>query len=391
MIKASVRQFVWLAFVAQFSCGPLSGLSDYHASGGPSGGSGASANGGGGAGGSPASDWLEGWGTRRTVDVHSNLLGNVSDFQLPILIAEDADLGANTLAAGLDLRFTADDGITVLPFDIEHVDDSGRLVAWVRLDIDPAQAPQRVYLYYGEPSATAGASGVETWAGYDAVWHKAHDPSVGETADDSSGQGHDGGMPQGTPASTAGVAGDGIDFGGNSSYPVQAAEPLDYATSSFTLSMWAKRVTGQGALQLPLFNGGTAGGGAAGFSILVGVNYNWSFWYTDGVNYAQPQWGGLNALGASWHHIVAVVDRDAEEVVLFLDGNPSDSTSIAGYGPVDNGSQNVSFGLPNFPFFGSVDEVRFRASASSPARVMADYVAIVDHEDVVVVGPPAQR
>lgn len=75
-------------------------------------------------------------------------------------------------AAGLDLRFEAEDG-TRLPHEVAAYDPAaGLLQAWVRLPRLSAAATARLLLYYGRPGLAASeADPAGLWRDYLAVWH----------------------------------------------------------------------------------------------------------------------------------------------------------------------------------------------------------------------------
>ena len=69
----------------------------------------------------------------------------LADVPVGIVIAGDTALAGHARPDGRDLAFTAADGTTVLPFEIERYDGAtGALVAWVRV---PSLGPgTRLYL-----------------------------------------------------------------------------------------------------------------------------------------------------------------------------------------------------------------------------------------------------
>lgn len=101
---------------------------------------------------------------------------------LPVLVSLDASRIAYEHAApdGSDLRFTAADGTTLLPHEIERWDASGTSTVWVR-----SAGETTMWMSYGDASAPPALPATEVWADqFAAVWHL-------EDLHDSSGHGDD--------------------------------------------------------------------------------------------------------------------------------------------------------------------------------------------------------
>jgi hypothetical protein len=135
-------------------------------------------------------------------------------------------------ANGTDLRFVADDDMTLLSYEIEQWQPEGTSAVWVKVpSLSPGQMVDHLYMYYGSPGAAAGAQPADVWSnGYLAVWHLAD-------AEDALGQLHL--DPQGTRP-TSGQIGDGQLFDGSSTrMVVSATQPLvDLFEGGATISAW---------------------------------------------------------------------------------------------------------------------------------------------------------
>ncbi|MGD0712551.1 MAG: DUF2341 domain-containing protein, partial [Bacteroidales bacterium] len=66
-----------------------------------------------------------------------------------------------------DLRFTSDDGATLIPFWVESYVSSTSAVVWVNVPSIPASGTATVYMYYGNPSATSVANASSTFDLFD--------------------------------------------------------------------------------------------------------------------------------------------------------------------------------------------------------------------------------
>ena len=142
---------------------------------------------------------------------------------------------------GDDLRFTAEDGETVLNYEIEKWNTSGESFVWVQ--VTNLSHNGSIWAYWGnsgasQPSYTTDGS---TWSeGYTAVWH------LDETAAKDSAANASDGTANGSVSTTSGLIGDALDFGGNPD-SVQVANTGDMfgrsGTASITVSAWIKTST----------------------------------------------------------------------------------------------------------------------------------------------------
>ena len=57
-----------------------------------------------------------------------------------------------------DIRFTSDDGITLLPYWIKKWVQGGDSVLWIKIPEIPANGQVKIYMYYGNPSASSLSS-----------------------------------------------------------------------------------------------------------------------------------------------------------------------------------------------------------------------------------------
>jgi len=66
-----------------------------------------------------------------------------------------------------DIRFTDDDGITLLDYWMESKVDGYKAVFWVEVADDLSLAPQTIYIYYGNSNATTTSNGANTFQLFD--------------------------------------------------------------------------------------------------------------------------------------------------------------------------------------------------------------------------------
>lgn len=170
---------------------------------------------------------------RITID-HTKVSGSQTGF--PVWIAlTDPDIAARALADGSDIFFTLPNG-TPLPYERQRwVAATGRLEAWVRLDLADATATE-LDVRYGDATAMHAPDAAMVFSsGFRAVWHLESTTTI----DDARG------MFPGTPvglAGNAGVAaqlGQGVQFtGGNDE--ISFTNPLA-GDGAHTISLWVNQ------------------------------------------------------------------------------------------------------------------------------------------------------
>jgi len=101
------------------------------------------------------------WSSRKRIDLPIPTANQV-DFPVKVPIVADADIGADCRADGFDIRFTAADGVTLLPYERESFAVTGGAatgIFWVKTNV--ATAGTYVWCYYGN----VGAADVSTPVG----------------------------------------------------------------------------------------------------------------------------------------------------------------------------------------------------------------------------------
>jgi len=189
----------------------------------------------------PPMDMAKKKGRRKTVTIDkSKVTANQTDFPVWIDLT-DADIAASAQANGSDIFFTAADGTTVLDYQITRWDAAGhRLNAWVRVPSLPANANTVLYVYYGDPSATAtpNAPGVFK-SSFAAVWHLDDAlPAAANAIADATGT-HPGTPSLANTTQTAAKLGGGFAFTGSND-TISFTNPLTGSTAH-TISAWVSQ------------------------------------------------------------------------------------------------------------------------------------------------------
>lgn len=115
--------------------------------------------------------WLSGWQYRKTVPIPGGSEA-VSGYAVSIVIHHGTGVDApghvylneHCRPDFADLRFTAADGITALPYWVESKTEGDQALVWVRVDAVPASpGTGQVYAYYGNATAASMSDGNATF------------------------------------------------------------------------------------------------------------------------------------------------------------------------------------------------------------------------------------
>jgi len=119
--------------------------------------------------------WLTGWHKRKEITL-SRATGAVTNYQMKLLVGEsagatgeDVDCGGKCLSTFNDLRFTAADGTTLLPYWIESITGATPnqlATVWIKFDSIGTDATT-FYMYYGNSGASAASNGDDTFLFFD--------------------------------------------------------------------------------------------------------------------------------------------------------------------------------------------------------------------------------
>lgn len=320
--------------------------------------------------------WLADRGRRKRIVVPAGAVaGPLDGYVVAVQLEADGDLVGHAGPDGEDIAFTAIDGTSVLPFEVEgYRPGDGSLMAWVRLPRVEAATDTAFYLYYDEPGATSFADPRATWEGVAGVWHLAAGPGRTEFEDSTRGD-NDGAARGGrqSPMDARGIAGRARGFDGHDD-SVGLGDPpdgsLDFGSASFSFSLWTRVERAVGSWDMPWHKGGACAG-CRGYDMELGTS-TWRAHLSDGSMIRGADFGPEGEFNGRWVHLVAVVDRAAPALILYADGAERSRVDITGIGSVD--TDNVaSIGYEGYPLLGRIDEVRVYRRALGPTEVAADH------------------
>ncbi|RLI87527.1 MAG: hypothetical protein DRP01_01590 [Archaeoglobales archaeon] len=128
--------------------------------------------------------WLSGWQYRKSHEIEGSTAGAVTDYQIGIKVyrstGTDGTETESLITWGVvyvgtkcredfgDIRFTADDGETLLDYYMEEYEYGSWAKFWVKIPSIPASPDSvTIYVYYGNSDATYSGSGEDTFQFYE--------------------------------------------------------------------------------------------------------------------------------------------------------------------------------------------------------------------------------
>jgi len=317
--------------------------------------------------------WSILWSYRRFVNVSSNK--SLSDYQISAILDTQSLISAGKMRNDCgDLRVIDSDDVTQLPFWIENCNSTGTKI-WIKVPHIPT-GNKTIYIYYGNPSASSESNISETFIriieGLQASWH--FDEGSGITADDTSGNDNDGTVYGANW--TSGKFGEALSFDGVNDYvEVDDSDSLDI-TDEITIEAWIY------LNQLP-----PAIAGRDWYSILVKPYYGYAYglmytgpyslspnrfrFYHQGLSAGYTD-GPVSLNISEWYHIIATYN--GSKTKIYLNGGVIGSESVTG--SITTNNENVFIGINKngeYPFNGTIDEVRIYSNALSAGEVLDLY------------------
>lgn len=340
--------------------------------------------------GGDASAWLGSFGHRKLVTIAAtDVVTTLWDFVIPV-VRTDPDLASGAQADGDDIVFAMLDGTTRLAHELVRFNDqSGALVAWVKLPHLIANDDTLFYMYYGD-AYVEDISSTQTWsADYRSVWHMEEDPSLGTKGDvkDSTATANHL-SPKGNFESTDlwdGIIGYSIDIDvGNNSYLETVKNVGIKEAQPRTVSMWV----------LPNDNPDEGGFGRS--LICWGPanqnsQANFLYYNSDEQTFELGYWGNDGQTPGNfpkdkWYHVATTYDGGTDRI--YVDGVEVTSRAV---GVIDTTDDKAQIGLDTFGqgryLNARVDEVHLAYAARSAGWIATEYRSQHDSEAFLSFGP----
>ncbi len=333
--------------------------------------------------------WLDpDFSWRKPIVVHGRAEA-LTDYPLGVVLPEDLDLSATASLGAEGLAFTADDGESPLDFEVEWFEaSSGALTAWVRLPQLPPEVDTLIYLYYGGSGEPNSARPEDAWSDrFAGVWHM-HQTSPGLVHDSTEQQHHAvAAMEQTSPVDVPSVMGrgaqfDGLDDGLDVGDPLDGSLDFEFESFSYSLWVWVEAPVGNYDIA---FTKGASNASSAGYNVELGDG-SWRAHVGDGVANRPSDFGDYLEFLGSWTHLVVVVDRDANQLRLYANGQWVDEDDLSTLGSTESGRVMNIGRTDNFFFAGTIDEVRLHREALGEIWITTAWRNAIDPDTVLTVG-----
>jgi len=315
-------------------------------------------------------DAMDAWAFRKTITIdHTNVSATLTDFPLAVKINQDANLGANAQSDGDDIRFTSDDGVTILSYERESWrvrSGSGSGDFWVKVPSISHTTDTTIYVYYGKADAANGQARTSVWdSDFKGVYHLSG--SALSVLDSTSNARN--GTNVGATATTGQV--DGAAALNGTSQKINAITDPSLANANFSISSWVKRSSATGTFDPVIGQGTNSANNGLHFTYRPSNVFTCAFWGNDldtTVTYTDT----------GWHFFECTYNAATNTRVLYVDGVAQNSdTATADYqgtGNMEIGySTALNSGSNEAWFPGTIDEARISTSVRSAAWVKFEY------------------
>lgn len=330
--------------------------------------------------------WNDDWNFRKELTLDLSASGaniSASPVEVPVLIR--LHLGnfgyfGDTKPDGSDLRFVAGDDKTPLKFHVERYDVTNNLAfVWVKVPRLAGGGVEKIFLYYGNKSAPAGADAPGTYDASQAlVYHFEGDGP----ARDVTAYGNNASASTAV-ANPASLIGSGARFTGAGAITVPTTASLRVVPAKgATFSSWVR-------IEAPQTDAYVFEMGDAARALILGV---------EGTQVTVSLQAGGQVVASArssdvlvagqWHYLA--VNASANRLVLFVDGveiasTPVELAEIAGTLTIGGAAAGAHF------FTGELDEVQVSNAARSPEWLQAAARSQGQESPLVVYGNDAQK
>ena len=337
----------------------------------------------------PAGWWNNDWQARSRLSFQ-NTVTTETLTNFPVLLRLDPSRIDYRLvqANGQDLRFV-DSGGNALAYDIASWNPGGTSLVWVRVPSISSSSSSAIWMYYGNPLATAGESPSSVWTnGYSAVYHMDR---AGTLLGDSTAGANEGTGAQGL-AEIVGAVGLGRGFDGvNDTLELAGNRNYVNGAQRVTLSVWVTPdtlPTGQVDL-IALSRNESPGTQRIDYSrTLLSLDSGGSITAggrsTDTETFRRLATSAGVIVAGQWQQITAVIDYAGDTVSIYRNGVLVRTGAVAfDASALPNTNSNAAAvggdeDLVDKKFAGALDEVRISRVGRSDSWIRADYLSQSD-------------
>jgi hypothetical protein len=328
------------------------------------------------------------WIGRKSITIdHTQVSGSSNLTNFPILLSTtDSSLetvgngGDVGRADGSDILFTASDGLTKLNHELEYYDpSSGRVIGWVQIPSLSPSANSLIYVYYGNASAANQQNAAGVWdSNYKGVWHLPNGTAL--TINDSTSNGNTGSVQGSVPAASGQVDGAASFSNNTANYIDMGANTKSEALASYTISAWVNgpTFTQNGLVQAALGrqNGNNNNREYMLFAWGNGTNAAFALERSNGSDGFPNAVSSYSYTNNAWYYLVGTYDGATLRMYVngTADGTISTNSTIA-----SSSTRHATIGRilgtggNNYPFNGTIDEVRISNTNRSADWVKTEY------------------
>ena len=314
------------------------------------------------------------WQYRQRISIDSDhadfsLSGDLSQFPLLIHLTDSSnDLFGKAQPDGDDILFTATDGLTVVPHEIELYNDgsgSEELRAWVKVPSLSSSSDTHIYIYYGNGDASSQETPADVWdSNFRGVWHLEEFAAGTVTPDlyrDSTSNGNHGDDIV-SHTGKGGKIGMGQRFDGVDDL-IDCGNDASLDVNYITIEVWVN------------VNGWIDDMGV----VAKGDNTYRQYWiwaWSANGSYEIDEGGNINnawtLTGTGWEHMA--LTWDGTNIVTYTNGI-QEVSNLQGTGTINPTTEPLVFGnIPGYQFWdGNLDEIRISSIARSADWIKASY------------------
>ena len=336
------------------------------------------------AGVSPA--WYDtSWDHRKKITVDSNEIdATLSNFTLLVKLTSSNFDFSEAKSDGTDIRFTSDDGATLLKFDRERHNNVSEVAEYnVKVTSISSASNTDIYIYYGNASASDAADAPNAYDGNTlAVYHMNDNAS--NTHVDEATETYDGTLQGGDNTDDLSVAGqiaNALNLDGSADY-VDCGTGLGDALGSgvTTLTISAVFKSDSSGANDGIVSIGSFAGAHSEADLHI---------YNDDIYFMVNSNGRSVARSftdtSNWHHVVGVYDGSNIKIYLDYSSTHTNTYSTA----LDFTNLKTILGgyySSSYTWDGQLDEIRISSTNRAAAWVKAEYKMFMDNANLLTFG-----
>jgi len=319
---------------------------------------------------------LTGWLYRRKITIdHTKIDSDLTSFPITVFLSSSNFDFSKARSDGYDIRFVANDGMTLLSYERERHDSSNQVAEYhVRIPTVSSSSDTELYIYYGNSNAQDISNPPAVWdSNYKAVWHM--DDWTSSTIKDARAIYHGTKTGVNEPQQIDGKIGKGQSFDGSNDKITISGNPIGVNyTDPFTVELWMK--TNSATTYQWLFGKyqGINPSGYYGWFLAVSDTGKLVF-VTNKSQIADTQIYSDNTISAAtWYYVAAVLDS-SRTMKMYVNGVQQTQTGTGQDGSPNPYNTNIGYNQSgnNIYFNGVIDEVRASYGARSAAWIKATY------------------